>query len=124
MAITTSVSFNELKVGPLVSFLTALTTADLDKVVKISADHTVALCAAEDNFVGVLKTITDDAIAGVQDDGWITLTHSGTDPVVGYQELVANGSGGVKLAAVAGTGRKFFVSHVDETANTTTFKLY
>ncbi len=94
----------------LVTFLAAvgLLATDKGKVCKPSANGTVDLCAAEDNFIGVLDTVDIDGqmnAAVVQDKGYVEdLPYTGA-PALGWTELVANGAGGVKppAAAVAAT---------------------
>lgn len=82
--------------------------ADEKKVCKPSANGTVDVCAAEDNFIGVLDHVDLDGrmnAASVQDKGYVEdLPYTGA-PNLGWQELVANGAGGVKppAAAVAAT---------------------
>lgn len=90
----------------VVTFLVAvgIIAADKGKVCKPSANGTVDLCAAEDNFIGVLDTIDLDGrmnAAGVQVRGYVEdLPYTGA-PSLGFQELVANGAGGVKPPAAA-----------------------
>jgi hypothetical protein len=93
---------------------------DEGKVVKISGNGTVAKCAAEDKFLGVLESIDrDNAYGMVLQNGYKLLSYSGSAPVAGIDiELVANGSGGVKTPTTAGTGRKFTIASVDTTAQT------
>lgn len=94
----------------VVTFLAAvgLVVADEKKVCKVSANGTVDLCAAEDDFIGVLDKIDLDGqmnAASVQVRGFVEdLPYTGA-PNLGLQELVANGAGGVKppAAAVAAT---------------------
>lgn len=90
----------------IVTFLVAvgIVAADKGKVCKVSANGTVDLCAAEDNFIGVLDHIDLDGrmnSASVQDRGFVEdLPYTG-NPNLGLQELVANGAGGVKPPAAA-----------------------
>lgn len=90
----------------VVTFLAAagILAADKSKPCKVSANGTVDLCAAEDNFIGVLDTIDLDGrmnAAGVQVRGYVEdLPYTGA-PNLGLQELVANGAGGVKPPAAA-----------------------
>lgn len=100
--------------------------ADQGKVCKPSANGTVDLCDAEDNFNGVLNQIELDGnmnSATVQDKGFVEdLPYTGA-PGLGWQELVADGLGGVKPPAVAGTGRKLWVVSKDAGAGTLTVDL-
>ena len=90
----------------LVTFLAAvgLVVADEKKVCKISANGTVDLCAAEDVFYGVVDKVDLDGrmnASSVQTRGYVEdLPYTG-DPGLNYQELVANGAGGVKPPAAA-----------------------
>jgi len=80
-----------------------IVAADLGKLVKPSANGTVDLCAAEDNFYGVMVGVDLDGrmnSASVQRKGFRELAYTGA-PGLGYQELVANGLGGVKPPAAA-----------------------
>lgn len=91
-----------------VTFKSALTRGtDEGKPVKVSADKTVALCANNDNFMGIVKTIeqASDKAAGVQITGLVEVGYSGSAPVVndangGWNFLVADGAGKVKVAAL------------------------
>jgi|GEM_PF-1273674 len=119
------VSFEGIKDDPscLVSGLTRGT--DEGKPVKISDKKTVVLCSAEDPFRGIVETIDyDNQVCGVKEYGYVTLPYSGDAPSVGESvELVANGSGGVKVPATADTGKKYPVVDVDTANTTVTFKL-
>lgn len=81
-----------------------LLATDKGKVCKPSANGTVDLCAAEDNFMGVLDTVDIDGqmnAANVQTKGYVEdLPYTG-EPGLGFTELVANGAGGVKPPAAA-----------------------
>lgn len=90
----------------IITFLAAvgLLAADKGKPCKVSANGTVDLCAAEDNFIGVLDTVDIDGrmnAANVQTKGYVEdLPYTGA-PALGYTELVANGAGGVKPPSAA-----------------------
>lgn len=100
-----------------------LVAADEGKVGKISANGEVDLCDAEDNFYGVINKVDlGTGVGGVQRQGFATVAYTGA-PGLGLVELVANGAGGVKPPAVAGTGRKYFVVSKDATAGTLTIDL-
>ena len=77
--------------------------------VKISANGTVCTCADGEVFCGVMESLRG-GYAGVQLHGFVTLPYSGSMPALGYNELVANGAGGIKVAS---GGRKCLVVHVD-----------
>lgn len=100
-----------------------LVAADEGKVGKVTANGEVGLCVAEDNFYGVIgKVDLGTNVAAVQRQGFVTVAYTGA-PGINYVELVANGAGGVKPPAVAGTGRKYFVVSKDATAGTITIDL-
>ncbi len=93
--------------------------------VKVSAAKTVSLCSSGDIFSGVLVTIdTGNEYGVVKETGYVTLPYTGTAPQVGDdKELVADGSGGVKIPGEEETGRKYRIVDVDTTAKTVTFRL-
>lgn len=77
-----SINYTGLKVGGFVPFASALVKGtDENKLVKISASGTVALCSAEDqNFIGVVRVIdAADGTASVQVDGVVTILGDLTD---------------------------------------------
>ena len=78
------------------------------QVCKVSANGTVAPCAAGDKFCGVVEGVRGDH-AAVQVAGFVTVPISGT-VALGHTALCADGSGGVK----AGAGREYLVVCVDE----------
>ena len=65
-------------------------------------------------FSGVIAGVRDELVT-VQYRGFVTLPYTGTAPAVGYANLAANGSGGVKTAS---GGRSLLVVSVDPTAAT------
>ena len=81
-------------------------------LVKLSANATVAKCAAGDNFAGVCIK-ADDSFADVKTAGYVELGYTGTAPAVGYAKLTADGAGNVKTAD---TGREYLVISVDSAA--------
>ena len=85
------------------------------QVCKVSANGTVVPCAAGDKFCGIVEGVRG-GFAGVQVAGFATVAVSGSLNV-GYVNLCADGSGGVK----AGTGREYLVVSVD--ADTAVIKL-
>ena len=87
------------------------------QVCKVSANGTVAPCAAGDKFCGVVEGVRG-GIAAVQVAGFATVAVSGTVNV-GYVNLCADGAGGVK----SGTGREYLVVSVDAAAKTAIIKL-
>ena len=85
--------------------------------VKVSANNTVAACAAADNFAGYCIS-TDDSFAVVKTHGYIEVGYTGTAPAVGYANLAADVDGKVKKAD---TGREYLVVKVDTSAATVGF---
>jgi hypothetical protein len=91
------IGFLDLEVAWITFLLTVgMLRTDEGKVVKISANGTVALCAAEDTFYGQLRKVdTDGDIGSIQSDSYMEVSYTGA-PALGYQNLVADGLGGVK----------------------------
>ena len=87
------------------------------QVCKVSADGTVAPCAAGEKFCGVVEGVRGD-YAAVQVAGFAEVKVSGTVGL-GYVNLCADGQGSVK----AGTGREYLVVSVDDNAGTAVIKL-
>lgn len=98
-----------------------LSADDVGKVCKVSADKTAGPCAAEDVFYGVLSQVDlggVNPVAAVDWRGFKEVDFSGDAPGLGYVELVADGDGGVKTPAEAGTGRMYQVVSVDAVSGT------
>lgn len=85
--------------------------------VKVSANNTVAACAASDNFAGYCID-TADGFAVVKTHGYIEVGYTGTAPAVGFAKLAADVGGKVKKTD---TGREYLVIKVDSTAATVGF---
>lgn len=116
------VSFNGMNQATLTMLLAAaIVAADIGKPVKVSANKTVDLCAAENPFAGVLQQV-GTGLGAMQTSGPVTVPYTGA-PALNRQELVANGAGGVKPPTTAGTGRMYFVLNIDATAGLITFLL-
>ena len=95
-----------------------------DQVVKISANGTVAVCSAADQFHGVVKAIESDGHCTVQTKGMVTVLYTGTAPTIGYFTLEANGSGGVQIVATPAVGDLFYrIVNVDTTNTLVTIEL-
>lgn len=96
------VSFNDVEVNDLTFLLdAAIVRADEGKVVKVSANGKVALCAAEEIFFGKLTKIDTAPDAGaVRCCCCMEVSYTG-NPGLNYQHLVADGLGGVKPPAAA-----------------------
>lgn len=89
-------------------------------LVKLSANGTVAACAADEVFCGVVAARSRDGKAcSVQLGGFVTLACTGA-PTLGYCALAADGTGGVKVSE---GGRACLVVARDETAGTVTVML-
>ena len=82
------------------------------QVCKVSANGTVAPCAAGDKLCGIVEGVRGD-YAAVQVAGFAEVSYSGS-VALGHVSLCADGSGGVK----AGAGREYLVVSVDENAQT------
>ena len=87
------------------------------QVCKVSANGTVAPCAAGDKLCGIVEGVRGD-YAAVQVAGFAEVPYSGS-VALGHVSLCADGSGGVK----AGAGREYLVVSVDENAKTAVIKL-
>lgn len=96
----------------------AVTGGESGQVCKITANGTVCPCADGDKFCGVLEGIRG-GFAGVQLEGFAELKYSGTAPALGYVNLCANGTGGVKT----GSGNAYLAVSVDTANKTVTIKL-
>ena len=85
-------------------------------LVKISANKTVAKCAAGDTFCGVVLSVKD-GYAAVKIGGYVTLPYSGTFANLGYQTLASDGSNNVKTVTTG--GRSILVVDIDSTGSKT-----
>ena len=85
--------------------------------VKVSANNTVAACAAGENFVGYCID-TAGGFAVVKIHGYIEVGYTGTAPTVGFVKLAADANGKVKKAD---TGREYLAIKVDSAAATVGF---
>ena len=91
------------------------------EMVKVSGCGEVSACAKNDAFCGMVLSVArgGDACA-VALGGMMTAGYTGTAPSAGWNELAADGEGGV---TVSEDGRKCLVVDVDESAKTVTFAL-
>lgn len=93
-----SIGYEGIGVRTLTLLLAAgVLAADEGKVVKASANDTAGLCVAGDKFGGVLRKVEADSrmpAGTVQDKGMCVVAYTG-NPGLGWQELVADGNGGV-----------------------------
>lgn len=98
----------------LVTFLSALTkNTDEDKAVMVSANDTVALVTAGLNFCGAVRTLQSDGLAGVQRNGYVELTYSGSNPSVGWAYLVGGATAGYVALADEGILKTISVTVAD-----------
>jgi len=118
-----TINFTDIDVL-LVTYASALTKGtDEGKPVKISANKTVALAANGNAFFGIVDFIeAANGNCAVREEGYVTVAYSGTAPVVGFDDLAADGAGKVK-AVTAGSGVLVHVVNVDTANATVTFKL-
>ena len=94
-------------------------TCQAGQVCKVGTDGKAASCSAGDRFCGVAEVIRGD-YAGVQIHGFAGVSYTGTAPTLGYVNLSANGSGGVKVDS---SGVSYLVLEVDTAAKTVTIEL-
>ncbi len=100
------------------------TVTAAESMVGLAAANTVGLGAAEDKVFGKAWKIEDRGTVMVQYDGIFVATYTGTAPSVGAgQELVLDGSGGVKIPATPGTGTPVDILDVDTTNTQVAFVL-
>ena len=89
------------------------------EMVKVSASGEVSACSDGDSFCGqVLSVGRDGGACAVALGGMVTASYTGTAPALGWSDLQADGSGGVKTAS---GGRSYLVADVDESGKTVTF---
>ena len=89
----------------VLTFNTTLTKIGVP--VSVSTECKVVEAAADKDFIGI-TCYADGEFAGVIMDGYVEMTYTGSSPTLGYCNLVANGSGGVKAAA-SGAGSNHIV---------------
>lgn len=95
------------------------TQGEKGQVCKMAGNGAVEPCADGEAFIGMVEGIRK-GICGVQIHGFAELAYTGAAPQVGYANLVANGSGGVKVAT---GGKSYLVVSVDSVANTVMVEL-
>jgi len=93
---------------------------DENKPCKVSGTKTVALCAQNDLFDGVVLVV-EDGYCTVQLKGFATLKYTGTNPTVGRCKLEAYGDGTVDVDGT--NGREYLVTDVDTVGKYVTFLL-
>lgn len=86
---------------------------------KLTENDTVAVCSADDAFIGVIQSARD-GLACVAMRGFVTLPYSGTAPEVGYVSLCA---GTDNTVTVSEDAQSYLVVNVNKSAQTVTFLL-
>lgn len=81
------------------------------QIAAVVTGYKAKVAASADKIFGVISKIEDENVV-VQDKGYAEVSYNGTAPTVGqYNNLEANGVGGVNVDAVGGD--PFFVVEVD-----------
>ena len=89
------------------------------QAVKVSGNGTVAACAENGGFDGVVLSVARDGKAcSVAMGGMVTVSYSGTAPTAGWNTLAADGKGGVTV--VSEGGRSYLAVEADTAAKTVT----
>jgi len=122
-----SVGFEGIGAGALVYFKSALTRGtDENKLVKVSADETVALCADGEDVYGIVRVIdAKDKLAGVQINGIVAdypALHA-TIPPLGFAHVIAKTASQVQLKAATAGWKVRRVIKSDDTNHLCTFEL-
>lgn len=107
-----SVSFEEI--GQVLVTCKVKNFVSEGAVVKIAENGTVALCAAGEDFCGVVVSMTEDNYAAVQLKGFVRVACSDSTVGVGWVKVIANGFGGVKAAGSSTQGRELLVMSRDD----------
>lgn len=89
------------------------------QVCKVSGNGAVAPCADGEAFCGVMEGVRK-GFAAVQLHGFVTLPYTGTAPTLGYNNLVANANGGIKVGSA---GKSCLVVSVDTDVKVATIEL-
>ena len=84
------------------------------EVCKIDTDGVAKACTAGDAFCGLTESVSGSQ-AGVQIRGFARVAYTGTAPAMGYANLSADGSGGVKADSA---GVRYLVVEVDTAGKT------
>lgn len=82
-------------IGGVVATFYAEESVEVGQAVKVSGQGTVAKCSAEEDFCGVVVSVSDGC-AGVQVGGLMEVPCSDGTVAPGLRKLVADGNGGVK----------------------------
>lgn len=119
------VDFTGIGNGGVVTFNkgSGVDLTNLGHVGKVSAAKTIDVCNAEDVFCGVINQVdVENGILTLERKGFKDVPYSGAI-TVGWKELVANGTGGVKAPVSAGTGKYYNVVDVNVTDSVLTLDL-
>ena len=82
------------------------------QAVKVSGNGTVAACAENGGFDGVVLSVARDGKAcSVAMGGMVTVSYSGTAPTAGWNTLAADGKGGVTVVSEGGRWNHYRLSH-------------
>ena len=107
-----SVAFNGTE-NAVLTFEVGTVTAGY--TVAMSANNKVANATSGDAVVGILLN-KRNGFGAVQVRGYAEVSYSGdTAPSLGFNELVADGSGGVRLVGNTESGRAYLVVNLDTT---------
>ena len=98
----------------------ACTDVSEGQVVKVSGSGTVAACAANGVFDGVVLSVGRDGKAcSVAMGGMATVSYSGNSaPAAGWNTLAADGDGGVSVVSTG--GKSYLAVDVDTSGKTVT----
>ena len=96
------------------------TNAAKGKVVKVNGQNSVGKCSDGNDFCGVALYMCEGSCT-VQVSGFAEVPYSGSAPAVGWTNLCADGSGGVKVASSG--GRSYLVVNANTDKQTVTIKL-
>lgn len=123
-----SVNFEGIGFTNLVYFKSALVRGtDENKLVKVSADETVALAGNGEAFIGIVRVIDPyDKMAGVQIDGIVEdyPAVSSEVPTLGWSHIAAHtGSATVEVKSATAGWHLFRVIKSDDTNDVCTFIL-
>ncbi len=114
-----SVRYNGIN-DVVVTFTT--TSAAIGDLVYVSANKTVAKAAASNTICGLVVS-KNGSYVGVQIKGAMELPCSDTNLALGRQEVIPDGSNGIKLPASGGKGLSVLVVDIDSTNSKATIIL-
>lgn len=79
------------------------------RTVNLLNKSTVGASPVDTNFLGICTSIRN-GLASVVLSGYVTVSFTGTAPALGYNKIVSDGTGGIKLSD---SGRDILVADVD-----------